>query len=622
MSVPEPDGSGTLNLPSTATAGDVALACMAELVGELGRRGVSDACLSPGSRSTPLVLALSRNGGFRLHVHLDERSSAFFGLGLALRQGRPVAVVCTSGTAVANWLPAVVEASMSRVPLLLLSADRPPELRGTGANQTIDQVGIFGGFVRWFADAPVPEPGPGADERWRLVAADLVRRALLPVPGPVHLNLPFREPLVPSGRPVALGDLPPPRNHPPIAAAGGTAAPVNGRDAEEVAELVAGTDRGVILAGAGCGDGEAIRRLAVAAGWPLIAEPASGARTGAPALAAGVPLLGAAGFASANRPEVVLQLGATPTSRACLALARLGRRFVVVTPPGAAADPAGLASLTVHGDPAALAMSVAGRLSERRESAWMRSWEEADRRAADAITEWMHGLGDELFEGRVARDLAARLPDGATLFAGSSMPIRDLDAWMLPRSGLRIAANRGASGIDGSVSTVLGLAAAAAAEPRPAGHPPFHITAAGGQGVAISGAERRITTTFALLGDLTLLHDAGALLWGGRGGQDVVMVVVNNDGGGVFALLEQARLPEHEALFATPHRLDIGALVRASGAGHRTVSRTGDLLSAVAEAASVGGVQVVEVRTDRARQAELRRSLSAAVERSLTGLRG
>ena len=600
-----------MTAPTPPPDGDVALACMAQLTGELHRLGLRDACISPGSRSTPIALALARHGGIRVHVHLDERSSAFFALGVARTSDRPVALVCTSGTAVANWLPAVVEASMSGVPLLLLSADRPPALRGSGANQTIDQVGIFGGYVRWSLDAPLPAPGPDAGRTWRTLAAEAVVRALGPQPGPVHLNLPFSEPLVPSGATVDLEPEPPsgrdaegvrPRVAPlpPPPAEGGSARPglSHAPDpalVDELAGLVRATERGLVLAGglrspAEPGATSAIARLAEAAAWPLIAEPTSGARTGPAALAMGALLLGAPGFATGHVPDLVIQFGSTPTSRAALAAAARARRLVVVTAPGTEADPGHAAWMTVRCDPAALAAALVERLVPRPETAWRRAWSEADRLAANAVAAWMEELGDEPFEGRVARDLAACVPEGATLFAGSSMPIRDLDGFMLPRTGLRVVGNRGASGIDGSVSTALGLAAGAAAQdPR----------------------------TFALIGDLAFLHDAGALFWAAGRGHDLVIVVINNQGGGIFDLLDQSRLPEHEALFSTPHGIDLAALTAAAGAGHRLVTRSRDLAPAVTAAGAAGGLQVVEVRTERRRNAELHRAVTAAVERAL-----
>ena len=256
---------------------------------------------------------------------------------------------------------------------------------------------------------------------------------------------------------------------------------------DELVELIRATECGLVLAGglpfAGAPDGaSAIVRLAEAAAWPLIAEPTSGARSGPAALATGALLLGAPGFAASHVPDLLIQFGATPTSRAALAAAAGSGRLVVVTAPGMEADPGRAAWMTVRCDPVVLAAALVERLAPRAEQTWRRAWAEADRLAADAVAVWMQELGDELFEGRVARDLAAVLPDGATLFAGSSMPIRDLDSFMLPRQGLRVLGNRGASGIDGSVSTALGLAAGAASAPPGPVADPRPPDATGGHG--------------------------------------------------------------------------------------------------------------------------------------------
>ncbi len=459
--------------PPGPNRADVALACMAQMADELHRHGLRHVCVSPGSRSTPLALAFARHGGFEVHVHLDERSAAFYAVGLARGSGLPVVAVCTSGTAVANWLPAVVEASMACVPLILLSADRPPALRGTGANQTIEQVGIFRRFIRWADAGELPEAGGDAPRRWRSLAARAVAHARAPLPGPVHLNLPFDEPLVPSGAAVDLG--PGSGGRPggrPWRAASAPPQLPDGEVVERLASLVSSTERGIVVAGGLDGaTPDAILAFARSAGWPLVAEPTSGQRTGPPALAAGVLLLGDDSFASHHVPDVAVQFGATPTSRAVLAAGARAGQLVVVTPHGVEADPNRAAEITVRCDPSPLAAAVASRLTPRVGSAWLSRWMEADRLAVTGVSAWLDGLGEEIFEGRVARDLAAALPDGSVLFAGSSMPIRDLDNFMAPRSELRVVGNRGASGIDGSVSTALGLAAAMRDSPAPASSP-------------------------------------------------------------------------------------------------------------------------------------------------------
>jgi 2-succinyl-5-enolpyruvyl-6-hydroxy-3-cyclohexene-1-carboxylate synthase len=564
---------------SPGTEGDVALACMSALLDGLVSQGLEHACVSPGSRSTPLALALSRRPGVTVHVHLDERSSAFFGLGLAKATGRPVAVACTSGTAAANLFPAVVEASMSRTPLVLLTADRPPELHDVGANQTIDQRELFGGYVKRFVEAGVPGDYPDV-AHWfdvGLAAADVARRH---APGPVHVNLPFREPLAPSGEDIDIG------SHDSLKPGSGRAGARTRRsDVETLAEQMKGVERGVLLAGSLRRDASPVVDLARTLGWPLIAEPTSGLRIPG-ALSAGAFLLASESFLSSHVPELVVQVGAAPTTRAGLAFVADSKRLIIVDPDRLMADPARHASLRLEADPASLARALLKRIESREGSAWQREWQEADRIARGAVDHLVDSW-EEPFEGRVARDLAACLPDGATLVVGSSMPARDLDGYMRPRLGIRVLGNRGASGIDGFVSTALGVAA--------------------------SGA-----STFALMGDLTLLHDASGFLWSAGRGHDAVFVVPNNDGGAIFSFLEQRRLPEFADLFVTPHGLDLSRVATGAGARHALVERGADLGPTVIGASGSGGVWIVEVPSDRdlnvARHLEVDAAVASALE--------
>jgi 2-succinyl-5-enolpyruvyl-6-hydroxy-3-cyclohexene-1-carboxylate synthase len=557
--------------------GDVSLACASAFAEALAGSGLRDACVSPGSRSTPIALAVARNDRIRVHVHLDERSSAFFALGMAKASGRPVAVVCTSGTAAANLLPAIVEASMSRTPVIALTADRPPELRGVGANQTIDQIELFGRHVRWFVDAPVPVNEPHAAETWSALAAQAVAHACSP--GPVHVNLPFREPLVPAGEPVDLGAVPDVEE-----VSIGEGRLPDEEEMEAFAAAIGSSERGLAYVGGLRAPTSAIGELAEHLGWPVIAEPTSGCRRPR-VLAAGQFLIADEGFRSAHVPDLVVQFGAAPTSRPGLVIVGAARRLIVVDPDLLVADPNRRAERRFAVRAERLAREAKRRVERRLDDGWVGRWRDADRgarRAVDAtIDAW-----DEPFEGRVARDLAASLPDGSTLVVGSSMPVRDLDAYMLPRDGVRVLANRGASGIDGFVSTALGVAA--------------------------SGAP-----TVALCGDLTLLHDIGALVWSARRGHDIVLVVPNNGGGGIFSLLPQRDLPELSELFTTPHDLDLAAICAASGVGHRCPARGGDLVPAVERAREAGGVQVVEVPIDPEanvrRHAEVRAAVSEAL---------
>jgi 2-succinyl-5-enolpyruvyl-6-hydroxy-3-cyclohexene-1-carboxylate synthase len=554
---------------------DRAFAASWAVVEQLVRAGVEHASVSPGSRSTPIALALRRHPGVAVHVHLDERAGAFFALGVAKASGRPVVVATTSGTAAAELLPAVVEASMSRTRLIALTADRPPELRGVGANQTIEQPGLFGVYARAGVELPLDETGPPDPATW----GSSTERALLasqgPPPGPVHLNLPFREPLVPGE-----GTLP------------ATARPRLGvvvdalerEDVEALAgELLPGA-RGMFLAGTLREAPDALVELARRLGWPLIADPTSNLRLPG-ALSAPQFLLADRRFLGEHLPDVVVQVGAAPTSRASLELVAAAPRLVIVDPDRVVGDPARRAAVTIRGSAWALVEELRDRIEDAGETPWSPAWLDADVRARAALDAELDEE-ERPSEGRIARDVAETVPDGGALVVGSSMPVRDLDGCMRPRAGLRVIANRGASGIDGFVSTALGVAAT--------GSP-----------------------TIALCGDLTLLHDAGSLLWSGGRGHDAVFVVPNNDGGMIFSFLDQRDLPELEELFTTPHGLDLGAVCAAAGAGHVRVDRAGDLVPAIERAREGGGVQVVEVPVDREanvrRHAEIREAVSAAI---------
>src|SRR5579864_1651222 len=546
------------------TAGDVAFACMRELVDELYREGVEAVCISPGSRSTPLVLAFARHGGFDVRLILDERSAAFFALGRARATHKPVALVCTSGTATANYLPAIIEASMSSVPMIVLTADRPPALRGSGANQTIDQHQLYGGYVRMFVETGVPRAHVHAAKMWRTLARRAVETAQT---GPIHINLPFDEPLTPTGAEVDLGTTDPKPQQTLTTPA------VN---VDSFRDLLL-SERGAVVAGQIDQDAHAVAALAEHLGWPLIAEPLSGLRTPGDALSAGQALLGDDRFAEQHAPDVVLQFGRTPTSRATqrfvAAAARLG---VIGERP---ADPAKAAVQTLIAPEGAAARALIKLVSEN-DGTWLKDWRDADAVARGALDTFLNAERQP-FEIRVARDVAASVPDGTTLVVASSTPIRDLDFAMVPREGVRVIANRGASGIDGFVSTVLGVASAG-------------------------------TPTVALTGDLSLLHDAAGLLWAARRGEPVTFVVVNNKAGGIFDLLPSAALPENDVLFATAHEVDLRALAGAAGMGYETGTDLAAYLKQPPAATTI-----FEMPIDRARAVKRRKALKKAIATAL-----
>jgi 2-succinyl-5-enolpyruvyl-6-hydroxy-3-cyclohexene-1-carboxylate synthase len=562
--------------------GDVSLACASALIDELVEHGMRHACVSPGSRSTPLALALERHPGITVHVHLDERSSAFFALGLAKALRRPVAVACTSGTAAAELFPAVVEASQARVPIYLLTADRPPRLRGTGANQTIDQVRLYGAYARAYLEPPIPSSAEDA-LAWRRSGREAVAACGGPQPGPVHINCSFEEPLVPTGEVVEVPPRDPERvsrpdrNPEPLAA-----------DVDRAVQELSGM-RGVVVAGSNwwMPPGE-VAILASQMRWPLLAEPVSGLRQPGWALGAGQALLGSDRFLGRHRPEVVLQVGATPTARATQRFVAAAERLVVVDLFHMDPDPEHRATWRLYADPDRLATQLIHRVQPAPDE-WKAAWTEADERARRAMDGVLDAI-DEPTELRLARDLAEAVPERGTLFVGNSLPIRDLDVAMSARDGLQVLANRGASGIDGLVSTALGVASA-------------------GTG-----------PTFALIGDLSFLYDVGALIWNGaRSSSDLVIVVTNNRGGAIFESLDHRALPERDRLFVTPHDVDLGAVCAAAGVGHARLERMSDLGGAVDEARVAGSIRVIEVPAPADRSRQQRIDVRAAVDAALAG---
>jgi len=560
------------------------------LVDELVRGGVTDAVVAPGSRSAPVALALAdaeATGRLRLHVRVDERTASFLALGLAKASGRPVPVLTTSGTATAHLHAAVLEAHESGVPLLALTADRPPELRATGANQTIDQVGLYGGAVRWAADVGVPEPGREAAQNryWRSVVAKallIARGALSGDPGPVHLNLALREPLMPddggSGRPpLPAGDLAGRPDGAPWASAAADAA----RGGVALA-APAGAARTVLVAGdAPPAVGRAAAVVADQRGWPVLAEPSSGAWGAAGAVRGAALLLGSADWLAAHRPERVVVVGRPTLSRPVSALlADPALEVVTYAPSPRWADP-GRGSTVVGGarlDPGQALREQAGRPNA---GTWSAGWTDAADRVGRAVdAELDTGVGRRaLTSARLARDVVAALPAGALLVLGSSTPIRDVDRLAVPRTGLTVLANRGVAGIDGTISTAIGAALA-------------HADAGGGP-------------AFALMGDLTFLHDLTGLLTGaGERQPDLTVVVPDNDGGGIFAQLEPGR-PQHASsylrVFGTPHGRDLVAVARSLGWSATAVTEPDQLTDAL----RAGGPRVVVVRTDQRAEAAL-----------------
>jgi 2-succinyl-5-enolpyruvyl-6-hydroxy-3-cyclohexene-1-carboxylate synthase len=554
---------------------------------ELARCGVSDVCIAPGSRSAALAMAFASEPHMRLHVRIDERSAGFVALGLAKASGRPSVVISTSGTAAANIHPAVIEASHARVPLIVLTADRPQELRATGANQTIDQTKLFGDAVRWFFDVGVPEDRLDAAAAWRSIASQAYAAALGSPTGPVHLNLPFREPLVPDGDGFAHSLDGRPANRPwCVSIRSARSSP--DRIVEELAEQIGGTERGLIVAGDTYVDEpEPILALARATAWPLLAESTSGLRRPGPVISTYDAILRHRTWAESHRPDVVLHIGRAATSKSLSGWLAAGTKQLLVDPDGARLDPARSLAAIIEADPAALATQLIKTLPERPETPWFKSWMRAEATARSAMDRVMDSC-EGVTEPRLARDLVDAMPPESTLVVASSMPVRDLDWFARPHDDLRVLGNRGASGIDGFVSTAMGVALASS--------PPV----------------------VALAGDLSILHDSNGLAVDGPGRPDLVFVVANNDGGGIFSFLPQARWPDtFERVFGTPHGISFEKLAELHRCGYARLTAADDLRSALTDARAAGGVHLLEARTDRAANVEVHRQIWDAVNRTL-----
>ncbi len=565
------------------------------LVSALVDGGLRHAVISPGSRSTPLVLALdeaARDGRIALRVVLDERSAAFFGLGLARSTGRAPLLLSTSGSAGAHWYPAAVEASEAGLPLLLVTADRPPELSGCGAPQAVDQARFFGAFAR--ASIDLGAPSPEASLRTLATAA---ARALASAqgarPGPVHLNAPFREPLWASGA-EARGE---PRRGlevlqgvPRLAEA----------DLDQLAQTLFGA-RGLIVAGPSAFPRPVpeIARLGAQLGWPVLADPASGLRYGDFDRSAVIlrydAFLRNPALRSHLVPERVLCFGARACSRVLSTwlgeLGRGGTPTILVTPSGQLCDPEHAASSLAVAQPSALCQALIARGPKATDSRWLGAWTGAEASAEMALISF---FGPPLWEGALARAVVEALPDGALLHVGNGMPVRDLDGFG-PRSERRIhvVAQRGASGIDG------------------------HLSSAAGERCGW-----REGPVVAVLGELAFLHDVGGLRLVAEAEGPLAIVVVDNGGGGIFEFLDiAAHERAFEPYFLTPQRADLEGLARGFGVSYRRAGSAAELGEALRAAAVGARSQVIHVPLDRRLNVERHRAAWEAAALAAGGAR-
>jgi 2-succinyl-5-enolpyruvyl-6-hydroxy-3-cyclohexene-1-carboxylate synthase len=566
-------------------------------VEELARGGLRHAVISPGSRSTPLAVALWRQPEVEVTVIVDERSAAFFALGAAQATGLPVAMLSTSGTAAANYHAAICEADESALPLIALTADRPPELRGIGAGQTIDQLKLYGSAVRWFCEVGTHDADDAGLLHYRSVACRALAAARgEPRPGPVHLNLPWREPLAPIASKGAVTATD------PLALAGRDQRPLTAVTAidlepsafllDEVAAHIADASSGAIVAGRQLDAElrEPLAHLARASGFPILAEPTSQLRCGphdrSHVISTYDLLLRDESFAHSAAPDLVLRFGAMPTSkplRAWLAAPEVDQ--IVIDPYGGWDEPTNRAAAILRADPTELAAGWAARLEGEERPAPQR-WLDAERAAREAIESAL--AGEELSEPALHLALGRAHRDGDLVYTASSMPIRDQEAFLAPsETDVLFLCNRGANGIDGLVSSGIGAAHA-------------------------SGRPTTIVT-----GDLGLLHDIGGLAALRDASTPARIVVIDNDGGGIFGFLPQAETlagEEFEALLGTPRGLDAAKAASLFALPHRRITSSSELPDALA-----AGTGLIEIEVDRAANVELHRRLAAAAQRAAGG---
>lgn len=578
------------------------------LVEELVRLGVDTFFVAPGSRSTPLTVAVARHPKTRVMVHVDERGTAFAALGYGRATGRPAGWITTSGTAVANGLPAVVEASVDGVPMLCLTADRPPELRGSGANQTIDQVDIFGDFPRAFVDLPPPS-GMSVEAMLPKVDEAIYRTVRMPR-GPVHVNAAFRKPLEPTQRD-DVPDLSPRLrrwvegekafNQRPV-----STPHVSTPDLDAVAETLRSVQHGLIVAGRldRVADVESVRALAGALDWPLLPDVTSRLRLGP---APGAPRVAHVGGILAGRengasgrwaPEAVLHIGGRSVSKRLRLLIRdaAPNPYVLVRPDASRFDPDHRVTHHLETEPSAFCSAMMKRLSGTDLSAsreWTRQWTEADQAVAKVFHDELDALSSEptqplnkpLNEPMTARMVTERIPDDHALCLASSMPVRDANRFAAVTGGsVPVHANRGASGIDGTLATAAGLAA--------------------GQGAPVT----------CLIGDLAAVHDLNSLALLQQ--VPVVAVLINNSGGGIFHFLPIAEQQDvFEPYFATPQTVDFSAGAATFGISHTEVSTASEFADAyrdaAAQATATGQSAIIEVRTEREQNHAIHERLDA-----------
>lgn len=568
----------------------------ASFVDELTKAGVRDAVISPGSRSTPMAMLMAEHPDINIHVLIDERSAGFFALGMAKVQQRPVVLLCTSGTAAVNYYPAVVEAFYSRVPLLVLTADRPHELRDVGAPQAIDQLHLFGRYAKWFADMAIPEHTAELLHYGRTMAARAAGKAISSPSGPVHLNFPFREPLVPDLESEDLWTSLNSRPKQVHVTAGFSVIDVS--EVQRLADLMSEEKKGLII----CGElrdpdfAQAAVNLSSVLKYPILADPLSNLRTGSHDQSSVIECYDAfmkdEYITEQLKPEVIIRFGAMPVSKPLFLFLKKTAdiRQIVVDGQGGWREPTLMAAEMIECRESWLCKELIKQIKTREDADWLHSWQKVNLISRE-LAGSAEDKGGDLFEGNVFRELQHALPQKCQLIAGNSMPIRDLDNYFLnTEKDIKVFANRGANGIDGIVSTALGMSAGAGTD-----YP-----------------------TFLVIGDLSFYHDMNGLLAAKMHKLNLTIILVNNDGGGIFSFLPQSKEEKHfETLFGTPSGLDFKHAADLYDAAYTLPATWEEFRAAVSDAVIKKGLNIIEVRTNRQTRVSIHRELMNRVSQEI-----
>ncbi|PLS01977.1 2-succinyl-5-enolpyruvyl-6-hydroxy-3-cyclohexene-1-carboxylic-acid synthase [Neobacillus cucumis] len=569
-------------------------AYIAAFVAELVLTGVTDVVVSPGSRSTPMAMVMAEHPDLNVHIHVDERSAAFFGLGIAKAKNKPVAILCTSGTAAANYFPAIVEAKYSRVPLLILTADRPHELREVGAPQAIDQLHLYGHHVKWFADMALPEKSNEMIRYARTICARAAAIATQTPAGPVHLNFPFREPLIPKMDKTLFELSERPKGYVKVH---NSHLDVRDEVFKEIAEFLNEKEKGIIV----CGNisdekfAKAVTSLADRLNYPILADPLSQLRSGEHELEdiieAYDTFLRNKDAKTFLKPDVVLRFGAMPVSKALTIFLKenhLADQFVV-DGGGGWRDPSALSTNMIFCNETIFCEKLLTYLDTNTSPRFLEDWKKINQLTKENMTVIRDVT--ELSEGKLFNQLADLLPEESTLFVGNSMPIRDLDSFFLSNNkSIKLMANRGANGIDGTVSTAIGAAV-------------------------------YTRSLYLVLGDLTFFHDLNGLIAAKLYNIDIQIIVINNNGGGIFSFLPQSEHPKHfELLFGTPLNIDFEHAVKMFNGQYTKIIDWDHLGTLLEQSKNQKGIHVYEINTNRDRNRDEHRDFWLSVSREISNL--